>query len=318
MIPLSRGCIAALLSLGPLSVAAQEPAGRPATPVKVSGYIQARETWQDNVGLTGSINRARVTFGGTVASHFQWRIQGEFRTGNVGNGKASVALQDAYVRYVHRALGIQAGQFKTPFTREFLTSLPDLETADRATVVDSLAPKRDIGVMADYRLGRSGSVTGGVFNGDGQNVTANRDSTALGVARLALRPVPRFGVGADVATWFGDSTRYGVDAAYDDPRLALRGEYLVQTRDSLGGKSDRGWYGVAAWRMVRPVQLVGKYEYFNRPAISGAEKTRAWTAGINWLVADPEVRITLEYVSRTIGDPGTRKGQVLTQIQARF
>ena len=45
------------------------------------------------------------------------------------------------------------GQFKTPFTREFITSLADVETADRATVVDSLAPKRDIGVMADYAIG---------------------------------------------------------------------------------------------------------------------------------------------------------------------
>ena len=47
------------------------------------------------MGLTGSINRARLTASGGVAKNVTWRIQGEFRTGSVGNGKASVSLTDA-------------------------------------------------------------------------------------------------------------------------------------------------------------------------------------------------------------------------------
>lgn len=65
-----------------------------------------------------------------------WRIQGEFRTGAVGTGKASVSLQDAYARYQPGVFGLQTGQFKTPFTREFITSLTDVETADRSTAVE--------------------------------------------------------------------------------------------------------------------------------------------------------------------------------------
>ena len=80
-------------------------------------------------------------------------------------------------------LGVQIGQFKTPFTREFITSLAEVETADRAFVVDTLAPKRDIGVMADYAVGGLATFTAGIFNGDGQNVTSNADSSLLGVAR---------------------------------------------------------------------------------------------------------------------------------------
>src|SRR5262245_7664852 len=120
---------------------AQAPAAQsPAPSVRFTGYIQARETYRDGVGLTGSINRARLAAYGTVAGNVTWRIQGEFRTGSVGTGKASVSLQDAYVRYKTGDFGVQAGQFKTPFTREFITSLADVETADRATVVDSIAP----------------------------------------------------------------------------------------------------------------------------------------------------------------------------------
>jgi phosphate-selective porin len=121
--------------------------------VRLTGYIQARETYRDGVGLTASINRARLTAYGSVATDVTWRIQGEFRTGAVGTGKATVSLQDAYIRYKTGDFGVQAGQFKTPFTREFITSLADVETADRATVVDSIAPKRDIGIMADYAVG---------------------------------------------------------------------------------------------------------------------------------------------------------------------
>jgi phosphate-selective porin len=126
------------------------PAAAPATSgpgVRFTGYVQARETYRDGVGLTGSINRARLTAFGNAAKDVTWRVQGEFRTGSVGTGKASVSLQDAYIRYKTGQFGIQAGQFKTPFTREFITSLADVETADRATVVDSIAPKRDIGVL---------------------------------------------------------------------------------------------------------------------------------------------------------------------------
>ena len=143
-----------------------------------------------------------------------WRVQGEFRTGSVGTGRASVSLQDAYVRYKPGALGIQVGQYKTPFTREFITSLADIETADRSTVVDSLAPKRDIGVMADYAFGSDATVYLGVFNGEGQNITANADSSLLVVGRATGRPVPYLTLGANVADYGGDSTRYGVDAPW--------------------------------------------------------------------------------------------------------
>src|SRR5262249_26605367 len=99
--------LACLLSLPALSRAAvaQGPAASapaaapsPAPSVRFTGYIPARETYRDEVGFTGSINRARLTAYGTVANNFTWRIQGEFRTGAVGTGKASTSLQDAYVR----------------------------------------------------------------------------------------------------------------------------------------------------------------------------------------------------------------------------
>ena len=286
--------------------------------VKLSGYIQAREAYQDGIGLTGSINRARLTASGGVSGGVTWRIQGEFRTGNVGTGKASVALQDAYVRWTRKAFGVQLGQFKTPFTREFVTPLGDVETADRSTVVDSLAPKRDIGVMADYAVGGRGTLAVGLFNGNGQNVTANPDSSLLGVARATFRPIPFLVLGINGAAYFGDSTRYGADLGVEAPWVILRGEYVGQHRDG-GGEDDKGWYALAA-APVRPwLQPVVKVEWFDRPSVTdGSQKNRAWTAGVNLFPWGRSTRFTLEYGSRKVGEPGVRRGLGLAQAQVLF
>lgn len=310
-----------LLLAGPL--ASQHPAAspRPVTPssgVRLSGYLQARETWQKDIGLTGTINRARLTAAGGIATNFTWRIQGEFRTGNVGVGKASVSLQDAYIRWKRNDLGIQAGQFKTPFTREFVTSLADIETADRSTVVDSLAPKRDIGVLADYDFHQRVQLFAGVFNGEGANTTANRDSTALGVVRAVVRLHRDVTIGANVARYFGDSTRFGADVNYEGPRLTARAEVVAQARDSVGGDHDRGWFVLGAYKVTEGVQLVAKYEDFQRPKFGSAQDNRAWTGAINIFVAGPAVRLTFAYTNREIGDPGKTTETALGQLQVRF
>jgi hypothetical protein len=246
--------------------AVAQTTGSAYAPVKLRGYVQARETYQANIGLNGTVNRARLAASGRAPGNITWRVQGELRTGNVGTGQASVSLQDAYVRWTTNGVGVQLGQFKTPFTREFMTSLTKVETADRSTVVDSLAPKRDIGAMVDYALGGRVTVNVGVFNGEGQNVTATGDSSALGVARLAVRPVPYLVVGANLARYFQDSTRYGVDASLDTPWVILRAEYVGQHRDE-GTRDDTGWYALAA-APIRPwLQPVLKYEWFHRPSV---------------------------------------------------
>jgi hypothetical protein len=304
-----------------LPLLGQSPDSKPGatspSPLKLSGYLQAREVYQSGSGLTGSINRARLAVSGTVIEVIAWRLQGEFRTGSVGAGRASVSLQDAYVRYNPGKWAVQAGQFKTPFSREFITSLADVETADRSAVVDSLAPKRDIGVMVESTFPWL-LVLGGVFNGDGQNVNANADSTVLGVARVAVRPRTELSVAINAARYFGDSTRYGVDIAYEPNWGTLKGEYLGQHRDSAGGRDDWGWYGLGGVALSRGMQLVGKYEEFARPGLGSTVKVRTWTAGLNIFPQTRNLRLTFDYVSRAIGDPVVRKGRVLAQVQAKF
>jgi phosphate-selective porin O/P len=320
MLSRSRGTVVAvglLLALAPALAAQQAPAPAPSTPARLGGYLQTRVTYQNQVGMTATINRARLQGTGTIATGFSYKVQGEFRTGNAGRN-ASVSLTDAFIRYSHQALSVQVGQFKTPFTWEYLTSIADLETLDRSSVVDSLAPKRDIGIMGDYQAGKYLLFSAGVFNGEGVNVTTNRDSTVLGVARVAIKPVPKVTIGINAARWFGDSLRYGADISWQDQQFVARGEYVGGARDSLDIKDDWGWYVLAGFKPVPAVQLVAKYEDFRREAISPQFRNRAYSIGINGWPVIPSVRLSMFYLSRKVGDPGVRKGLLQTQMQVKF
>jgi phosphate-selective porin len=308
----------ALLTTVPAAAAQAPDSSRTAERIRLSGYLQARETYQDGRGLSASINRARLAAGGAIAHGVSWLVQGEFRTGSTGTGKASVSLQDALIRYAHGPWAAQVGQFKTPFARELLLSLADVETADRSTAVDSLAPKRDIGLMVSYELRKLATLSVGAFNGEGQNVTSNADSSVLGVARLAVQPLATVAIGVNAARYFGDSTRFGADATYQDDRVVARAEWLTQTRDRVDAPADDGWYALAGYFLVPEVQLVARYERFARDGVDRQQRNHAWTAATNLYPWGRRFRINLEYVWRTIGDPGRRSGQVLVQVQVRF
>jgi hypothetical protein len=285
--------------------------------IKLGGYIQARETYHSDTKLNGSVNRARLSADGNVGGGFDYRILVEYESGGNATTAAAVALRDAYIRWSRGSFRATAGQFKTPFSPEYITSITLIETADRATVVDTLAPKRDIGVTGEYAFGSYATLLAGVFNGEGQNRIINVDSTSLVVARLALRPIPQLTLGSDLARYNSDSIRYGIDGDIEYRGLSIKGEYIWQ--DRAGDiRNDRGWYGLAACRVLPWVQVVVKQEYFDRPVRAVTSKNRATTAGVNFDFAASRVRLITDFVSRRIGDPGTRHGALIIQLQVRY
>jgi hypothetical protein len=120
------------------------------------------------------------------------------------------------------------------------------------------------------------------------------------------------------ANYFSDSTRYGADAAFENRHLVLKAEYIGQHPRNIRGPDDWGWYGLGGVSLGRGVQAVGKYEEFGRPGINRAAKNRAWTAGLNVYPRGKTLRLTFDYVARTIGNPGVRKGRLLAQVHAKF
>jgi hypothetical protein len=284
---------------------------------RVGGYLQARETFQSNLGLTASVNRARVSVDGGLPQHFSYRVLVEYEANGTTTTAASVSLRDAYIRWQSDAFTFTAGQFKIPFSREFITSITAIETADRATVVDSLAPKRDIGILGEWRIGTLAALSLGLTNGDGQNKPANHDSTLMVSGRLSLRPVAVLTVAAEVARYTGDSTRYGADGSLEWRGIILRGEYIAQQR-RLVRPVDWGYFGLAAYRVEPWLQVVVKRERFQRPAIGSAQYDAATTGGVNVDLPGGRTRIIADYVARRIAVPGTTTRTLITQLQVRF
>lgn len=284
---------------------------------RVGGYLQARETYQSKVGVTGSLNRARVSVDGGLPQHFSYRVLVEYEANGTATTAASVSLRDAYIRWQSEAFTFTAGQFKVPFSREFITSITAIETADRATVIDSLAPKRDIGVMGEWRLGAIAGVSLGFYNGDGQNKPANRDSSVMVSGRLSVRPIPILTLATEVARYNRDSTRYGADGSLEWRGIILRGEYVAEHR-RLKHPVDWGFFGLAAYRVEPWLQLVVKRERFQRPAIGSVQFNAATTGGVNVDLPGGRTRIIADYVERRIAFPGTATRSLITQLQVRF
>jgi hypothetical protein len=63
---------------------------------------------------------------------------------------------------------------------------------------------------------------------------------------------------------------------------------------------------------------VVRQEDFRRSAIAAESRHRATTAGANFECGDGKIRLTANYVSRKIGEPGVRRGTLIGQAQIKF
>lgn len=285
-------------------------------PPRIGGYIQVREAWVEPTGLTATIHRARLSADGALPRDFSYRALVELESGATGRTAGSVSLREAYVRWSRSDIALQAGQFKTPFSAEYLVPVPALEVADLSAVVDSLAPKYDIGAMGEW----SGAGLGfwlGVFNGEGQNAGLNRDSTVLLVARVQLRPLAGTMLAGSLARSGPDSLRYGGDVAWERGRGLLRAEWLGQW-SRFRDRDDFGWSLLGGYRATPWLQLVARQDDFERPSIGESRRVTATYAGCNVEVPESPVRLIVNYLSRSTGSPRARRNGVIGQAQVRF
>jgi len=287
---------------------------------KLGGYLQVRETAQEQVGLSATLNRVRISADGALPAMFAYRVLVEYQAPAGARVPATVSLREAIIRWSPGALALWAGQFKTPFSKEYLLPVPVLETADFAAVVDSLTPKYDLGVMAEWTPGPWGVLSLGVFNGEGQNATGtNRDSLVLPVARAVLRPIAPLSLGASVARDSKDSLRVGLEATIEQWGGMARGEYITRHRRGRDrDQDDFGWYVLGTLRVLPPVQLLARIEDFQRPAYGVARRVRAATVGTNIEFAPNRVRLLVEGVRRASGARQQHVDTLIGQLQVRF
>lgn len=276
--------------------------------------MQAREAFQDGPGLTFTVNRARLAITGALKQGFSYRAS--FELAAPSGTTASPSLRDAYIRWTRNWLVATAGQYKTPFSREFTTSLADLEVADRSFVVDSLATKRDIGIMAEG-TDKWGALALGVFNGEGQNVVVNRDSTQLVVGRGVFRPIAPVSIGGDIAIKSSTHRTMGAEANVDYRGAFLRGEYIADRVDGRE-RDDFGWYVLLGYRFLPWIQAVARDEDFERPTAGPARRLSRITGGVNFDLPGGQTRAIVSYEGTKSGVNRTLTNLWLAQLQVKF
>jgi hypothetical protein len=159
----------------------------------------------------------------------------------------------------------------------------------------------------------------GVFNGEGANATANRDSTALIVARVVTRPIPQLALGASATHDGPDSLRWGVDGLVQQAGFALRAEYITRhLRGRDRDKDDFGWYLLETFRVTPRVQLVARQEDLQRPLGGTPKRVRGLAYASNLEIAPNRVRLLLEFSRRIAGAKQLHSDAFIAQLQLQF
>ena len=298
-----------------------------------SGYVSVRETFRDDTA-SFLVNRARLTLHVLPLAYAAVRMQVDLSAMGRTRGDTvpAIVLTDAYIalappdtssqvaRVFHPVLLI--GQFRAPFSLEYLTSFSLLTTANRSQVVDRLAARRDLGLLGQVGFARFATLTGAIVNGEGPNRTTNSDGKQMAIGRLTVFPISSLAISGK---WLGQGAehRWGYDARWIVRGLVVEGE-AIRRAGPIGGVSGldgSGGYALAALWVFPWLQPVVKWERLREVstiAPGGSDRQLTWTTyGINLSTAQGRLRLQLDWIAKS-ERPLAASDELVAQVQAIF
>jgi phosphate-selective porin OprO and OprP len=318
--------------------------------LNIRGGVQPRfalSASEDGVDALGfRIRRGRIAFDGHVFTpNLRYTLQ--FET-------VSPALLDYHVEVVAGGgLSIRAGQYKIPYSRQYLNSSSALQLIERSTVVSHfttgarLGPDgvnlvdRDVGLMASWRGGPSNMLflRAGMFNGEGIGSRGTVDTDLAYAARLDVAPlgrmpdegVPqphdtRFNVGLSAVMnsqpFIGNATQTGLDVAFATGGLFTTAEvHFRQYRGVDDGVQELGFF-VQAGYLVLPdpaIEVAARYARTERDLGTGTAHEEV-TGGLTWYAHGHRAKLQLNYVldRRTVAEDTTLGHAVVLQGMLGF
>ena len=171
------------------------------------------------IGNNGfSVSNMRLRMLGNLDKNFSYFFQASFIV--------SPLLLDAFVSYQFSdAFMLSGGQFKAPFSKEFLTYAANIDFVNRAQVTTLLSPRRDIGFQLSGKFAKNlFEYKAGIFNGNGPNNFFNDNNSFLYAFRIAATP-------------YTENNRYeiGLNAGYSD-----RSNSGIFTKEFIGKRTYIG------------------------------------------------------------------------------
>lgn len=308
--------------------------------VKFSGFVQTQGETGDRVDTRFSddndrifLRRARLGLAASVVENVEVRLEIDLAGSLSSSNGLRAQMTDGYLHWKrNKALQVRAGQFKTPYGWEHLTSDTKLATPERALVTDRLSQGRQMGVQVsgDHR---NLSYAIGTFNGTPANSSGNDDDGFLTAGRLsaALTKAWSAGVSAYTSedravtlssdfrvpgnTFSGRRRGLAVDSHWNRGRLSADAEIL---RTSFDSKFDStGWVAQAGWFVVpERLQLLVRHERFDPNTGRVNDDTRTWSGGANYLLKGHDLKLQAQYLRSE--SAGERAGRLILRAQATF
>ena len=299
------------------------------TPVSLHGFILAQYRSGDPLTTDGyRLRKADLKLSGDVSPRTKWRISFDAAKvltlnktmAELGDslGLADAALdqrsrmlQDAALTYtVDHRLNFDIGQQIIPQGLEGTYSTAKIETIERTLFVAErsravgLGDVRDIGVSANGLLGNKLEYHVGLFNEMGESAgTTDVNPQKAIIGRVSLFPFEsaHFQIGGTGGFSGGSPKlqheRVAGEVQYRNDAFTVRGE-VMSARDGLLRRL--GWYGLGAYRPTTRIQLVGRYDWWDRDraeelSIVNALQTQI-VVGASYLIEGTVAKIAVNLV----------------------
>lgn len=250
------------------------------------------------------LSNVRLRLLGNLDDNFSYFFQGSFLI--------SPLLLDAAISYkFSNSLKLTAGQFKTPFSKEFLTYAANINFVNRAQATALLSPRRDLGVqlsgkvfdnLLEYRAA--------IFNGNGPNKFFNDNNSFLYVGRIAVTPKTEnslYEIGLNVGysdnsnqgiltkSFYGKKTFLGGDVRAEVDQFLFSTEIILNkldgTLDSIVTKKDPyGYHITIGYKPSEKHQILVRYDNLSPDGI--INNSKYYIIGYNfWPTKVAEVQI---------------------------
>ncbi len=305
--------------------------------MKIGGYAQGRYDVYEYKGKRDEFNlkRARIAISGDAVDNVLYKF--EF---DLTKGKENDLLTDAYLKFnKFPQANITIGQFKIPYSEEYLISSSAIDTIERSLPVGKLATEIDRGIMVDGNLLDKRVYYGiAMVNGTGANKSDDNDDKEI-VGRFVFSPWAnsdsalkglKFGTAYQAGQQKTgankeDRTRSDILLVYNYKHFRALAEYLTQEikKTSSTTKSDGYFIQVAyGFPMANGdiLEPVLKYEVYDPNTKISKNNQTIFTAGLNYYMGKA-IKFSTNYRWRnddTGGKTETNSNEWFSQAQIRF
>jgi hypothetical protein len=298
---------------------------------EIHGFIEVYYRSGDPLVKDGyRLRKADLKFSGEISPRIHWRIAFDAAkalavtkvngTGadtalvtDVAIDQKSRLLQDAALTVkLNPAMSIDVGQQIIPLSLEGTISTWNVETIERTNFIVERSRAVGLGDIREVGVSANGTTRGleyhvGLFNETGEaagTTDPNDEKTVMGRLAYHVPALPGLQIGGSGGYQGGPNPQHRERAAgeiqYKDNRLTLRVENMA-ARD--GALRRYGWYSLGAYRPAKDVQIVARYDEWDRDR--GGESSianafqRQIVLGTSWFIDNSVAKFAVNVVHQT-------------------